>query len=35
LAGFEDLDAFIVNNDLLASELLKDDDINLSYLDQE
>ena len=35
LAGFEDLEAFVVNNDSLASELQRDDDTDLSDLDQE
>lgn len=35
LAGFVDLETFMANNDLLVSELLKDDDTDLSSLDQE
>lgn len=35
LAGFEDLEAFIENNNSLAAGLLKDDDSDLSGLDEE
>jgi hypothetical protein len=35
LAGFEDLESFIENNNSMVSELLKDDDLDLSDLEQE
>jgi len=35
LAGFEDLESFIENNNFIVSELLKDDGLDLSDLEQE